>query len=159
MAERSIAHGSFTVKRSYPHPPAKVFRYWADPALKRRWYGAPEQDDDRRVFEFRNGGREFNGGKGPNGEQYGVDIRYYDIVPDERIIHVYDVWIAGTLTSVSMAAVEFKPQDNGTLLTITEHGAFFDGLEPPPDRVAGTEWVLDRLGEVLTDDADKGAEQ
>ena len=47
----------------------------------------------------------------------------------------------------------------GTLLTITEHGAFFDGLEPPPDRVAGTEWVLDRLGEVLTEDSDQGAKQ
>ncbi len=159
MTERSIAHGSFTVKRSYLHPPAKVFRYWADPALKRRWYGGPEQEDDKRVFEFRNGGREFNGGKGPNGEPYGIEIRYYDIVPDERIIHVYDVWIAGTLTSVSMAAVEFKPQDNGTLLSITEHGAFFDGIESPPDRINGTRWVLDRLNEVLNESTDQGAQQ
>jgi uncharacterized protein YndB with AHSA1/START domain len=152
MTERSIAHGSFTVKREYAHAPAKVFKYWADPALKRRWYGGPEQDDDKRVFEFRNGGREFNGGKGPNGERYSTEIRYYDIVPDERIVHVYDVWIDGTQHSVSMAAVEFKARGAGTLVTITEHGAFLDGHESPPDRVGGTEWVLDRLGEVLNED-------
>jgi uncharacterized protein YndB with AHSA1/START domain len=159
MTERSIAHGSFTVKREFPYPPAKVFRYWADPALKRRWYGGPEQDDDRRVFEFRNGGREFNAGKGPDGESYSTEIRYYDIVPDTRIVHVYDVWIEGTLTSVSMAAVEFAPQQSGTLLSITEHGAFFDGIESPPERSNGTEWVLDRLGEVLTEDEIQGATQ
>lgn len=151
MVERSIAHGSFTVKRSFPHPRAKVFAAWADPDIKRRWYGGPVQDDDKRIFEFRNGGREYNGGLGPNGERYGVDMRYYDIVPEERIIHVYDVWIAGQLVSVSMAAIEFIAEGAGTLLTVTEHGAFFDGAEAPPDRIEGTKYVLDRLGEVLAE--------
>lgn len=149
MVERSIAHGSFTVKRNYPYPRAKVFAAWADPDIKRRWYGGPVQEDDKRIFEFRNGGREFNGGLGPNGERYGIDIRYYDIVSEERIIYVYDVFIAGQLVSVSMATVEFKPDGAGTLISVSEHGAFFDGAEAPPDRIEGTKYVLDRLGEVL----------
>jgi uncharacterized protein YndB with AHSA1/START domain len=147
MTERSIAHGSFTVKRTYPHAPAKVFACWADPAIKRKWYGGPENDGG--VFEFRNGGREFNGGKGPNGELFGIDIRYYDIVPDIRIIYAYDVNIAGQRNSVSIATVEFKVKDGGTELKVTEHGAFLDGAEVPEDRIHGTEWVLDRLGEYL----------
>jgi hypothetical protein len=73
MTERSIAHGSFTVTRQYPHAPSKVFACWADPAIKRKWYGGPENDGG--IFEFRNGGREFNGGKGPNGEAFGIDIQ------------------------------------------------------------------------------------
>jgi uncharacterized protein YndB with AHSA1/START domain len=151
MVERSIAHGNFTVRRSYPHPRTKVFAAWADPDIKRRWYGGPVQDDDKRVFEFRNGGREYNGGLGPNGERYGVEIRYHDIVPDERIVHVYEVWIAGQLVSVSLAAVEFKPEGAGTQISVTELGAFFDGAEAPPDRIEGTKYVLDRLDEVLAE--------
>lgn len=149
MTERSIAHGSFTVKRTYPHPVGKVFACWADPAVKRRWYGDPEFAGG--VFEFRNGGREFRGGAGPQGEPFGVDIHYYDIVPDNRIVYAYDVKIAGQLNSVSIAAVEFKSKGGGTELSVTEHGAFFDGAEVPADRVAGTEFVLDRLGEILNE--------
>lgn len=149
MVERSIAHGTFTVKRTYPHAPAKVFHAWADPVIKRQWYGGDQQDDLNRVFEFRVGGREFNGGVAPTGEKYGFEIRYYDIVDNQRIIYAYDVHIAGQLNSVSIATVEFKPVGKGTELTMTEHGAFLDGAEIPEDRIAGTEWVLDRLGEIL----------
>ena len=151
MTERSIAHGSFTVTRSYPYPPARVFKAWADPDLKRRWHGGDEQEDTRRVFEFRVGGREVVGGKGPNGEPFGFENRYHDIVQGVRLIYTYRVWIAGQLVSASLATVEFGPDASGTRLTVTEHGAFFDGAEIPADRIHGTEWVLDRLGEVLAE--------
>ena len=149
MTERSIAHGNFTVTRSYPHPPATVFRAWADPDLKRRWHGGTEQDEAGRVFEFRPGGREVVGGKAPTGERFGFENRYHDIVADTRIVYTYRVWIAGQLISASLATVQLQPESAGTRLTVTEYGAFLDGAEVPADRIAGTEWVLDRLGEVL----------
>lgn len=62
MTERSIAHGSFTVTRSYPARPARVFKAWADPESKRKWFGSPKADDPSNVFEFRVGGREYNAG-------------------------------------------------------------------------------------------------
>lgn len=148
MTERSIAHGSFTVKRSYPHPVARVFRAWSDPAIKRKWYGGPDQDDSRRVFEFKVGGRENNFGKiGP--QRFAIESVYYDIVPDNRIVYAYDVRIDDLVTSVSVATVEFKATGNGTELVMTEHGAFLDGLDKPDERIVGTEWVLDELGKVL----------
>ena len=148
MTERSIAHGSFSVKRSYPHPVAKVFRAWSDPAIKRRWYGGPQQDDARRVFEFRVGGRENNFGRVGN-QQFALESVYYDIVPENRIVYAYDVRIDGTITSLSIATVVFTSKGNGTELVMTEHGAFFDGLDSPTERIGGTEWVLDELDKVL----------
>lgn len=148
MTERSITHGSFAVKRTYPHPPAKVFRAWSDPAIKREWYGGPAQDDPRRVFEFRVGGRENNFGKVGN-QSFALESRYYDIVPDNRIVYAYDVRINDVIISLSVATVEFRPAGDGTELVMTEQGAFFDGLDNSEERIFGTKSVLDRLGEIL----------
>lgn len=158
MVQRSIAHGSFTVKRQYAHPPAKVFRFWADPALKRQWYGGPDQDDSRRIFEFRVGGRENNFGRVGN-QSFALESVYYDIVADNRIVHAYTVSINDTLTSVSIAAIEFRAAGEGTELLMTEHGAFLDGHDDPDERQVGTEWVLERLGEILNQDPDQGAKK
>lgn len=150
MAERSIAHGSFTVKRTYTHPLAKVFRAWSDPAIKRQWHGEPDQSDPRRVFEFHTGGRETSYGK--VGEMnFAIESVYYDIVPENRIIYAYDVKIDDVVTSLSVATVEFKAAGTGTELTVTEHGAFLDGHDNAKDRQGGTDWVLDRLGEILNE--------
>jgi hypothetical protein len=36
MTERSIAHGSFTITRSYSAQPGRVFGAWAKPEFKRK---------------------------------------------------------------------------------------------------------------------------
>ena len=148
MTVRSITHGSFTVKRSYPHPVAKVFRAWSDPAIKRQWYGGPDQDDARRVFEFRVGGRENNFGRVGN-QRFALEGVYYDIVAENRIVYAYDVRIDDVITSLSVATVEVKAAPGGTDLILTERGAFFDGLDTNEERIGGTNWVLDELGNVL----------
>ena len=35
--DRNVAHATFTLERSYPVPPARVFAAWADPAAKVSW--------------------------------------------------------------------------------------------------------------------------
>ena len=50
----------------------------------------------------------------------------------------------------ALAAVLGIPHDgDGTLLSFTEQGAFFDGLEDPAGRQHGTGALLDRLAGVL----------
>ena len=51
--------------------------------------------------------------------------------------------------SVSLATIELKPEGERTLLTLTEHGAFLDGLEPPIGREQGWGSLLDALGRAL----------
>jgi uncharacterized protein YndB with AHSA1/START domain len=151
MTERSIAHGSFTIERSYPVPPARTYAAWANPELKRRWFGSPEPDNPAHIFEFKVGGREFNAGEVAPGQSYSFDVRYYDIVENERIVYAYEMHLNDARISVSVATVEFRPEGSGTHLVITEHGAFLDGLDNVEQRRAGTESLVDQLGKALTE--------
>jgi hypothetical protein len=48
--------------------------------------------------------------------------------------------------------VELERDGEGTRLTLTEHGAFFDGLEDPDVRRDGTGSLLDALARELERD-------
>ena len=148
MTERSIAHGSFTVKRPI-RCRRRVFAAFADPSIKGKWFGDPEKESVADVFEFKVGGLERRSGEVGGDTRYAMELRYYDIVPDQRIVYAYDVEINGVRHSVSVATVEFAPSGTGTAVSVTEHGAFLDGHENPPDRQGGTEFTLDRLGALL----------
>lgn len=146
MTERSIAHGTFVIERKYPADPARVFRAWADPKIKQRWFGA---GGDTKIFEFREGGREYAEGKGPDGGSYSFDVTYQDIVENNRIVYSYQMSLGGKRISVSVAAIELFADGAGTRLTVTEHGCFFDGLDTAAQRQQGTEWLMGELGNEL----------
>src|SRR5690242_10242932 len=55
--DRYVTHASFTLERSYPVPPARVFAAWADPALKSRWFTGGDACPNHQL-DFRVGGRE-----------------------------------------------------------------------------------------------------
>ena len=145
----TIAHGSFTVERHYPAAPTRVFNAFADPEIKGKWYGDPEKDSPAEVFEFSPRGREVRSGVLGDGTTFAIESRYFDIVENQRIVYAYGVVINGARTSVSVATVELMPDGTGTHLTMTEHGAFLDGIEVPAERQGGAEFVLDRLGVLL----------
>lgn len=150
MTERSIAHGSFTVTRSYPAKPTRVFNAWANPEFKRKWFGAPKADNPEDIFEFKVGGREYNAGK-MGDDLYTFDVRYQDIIPDQRIVYTYDMTINGERISVSLATVEIEAEGAGTKMTVVEHGAFLDGLDNVRQREEGTNALMDALGQSLAD--------
>jgi uncharacterized protein YndB with AHSA1/START domain len=146
MPDRSVVHATFTLEHTYDRPPARVFAAWSDPAVKGRWFGGGTDETPVDLdSDFRVGGT----------EQIRSDdsfvSRFHEIVPDERIVFTYDLSFGGPLVSVSLATVEFHPADggNGTKLTYTEHGAFFDGLDDPELRKNGTGGMLDALGGLL----------
>ena len=150
MTSRSITHGTFTVERTYPASPARVFAAWADPKIKARWFGAPDDPDKAaKIFEFKVGGREFNSGTAPGGQSYSFDVRYHDIVPDNRIVYAYEMHLNDERISVSVATIELKPKGKGTHMVVTEMGAFLDGLDSVKQRQEGTDWLLDQLGAEL----------
>lgn len=71
-------------------------------------------------------------------------------MPGERIINSYVLAAAGERFSVSLSTVEFLPDGTGTLMRVTEHGAYFDGNpEGPKMRVHGIGEQLELLGRVL----------
>lgn len=146
MTDRSIAHGTFVLERKYPASPARVFRAWADPAVKQRWFG--DGSTPAKIFGFREGGRELvESGEGEF--QFGFDVRYEDIVENNRIIYTYYMTMGGKRISVSVAAMELFADGDGTRMTVTEHGCFLNGLDNMEQRRRGTDMLLDALGAEL----------
>lgn len=149
MTERSVEHATFAVERTYDASPARVFAAWADPEAKARWFGSTDQGAEEFELDFRVGGREINRGTAPNGGSYTFEARYQDIVPDERIVYAYDMYLDEQRISVSLGTVELEPDGEGTRLTYTEQGAYLDGLDTPAQRQQGTGGLFDALEEEL----------
>ena len=51
-----------------------------------------------------------------------LQATYLDVVPNERLVYVYEMRIDDAKISVSLATVTLAPEGAGTLLTITEQG-------------------------------------
>ena len=153
MTERSATHGTFSIERVYDAAPARVFRAWADPEAKARWFVGPAdwQLVDRRI-DFRVGGKEHLSGKRTDFTSI-FDGVYHDIVPDERIIYSYDMHLDRRHISVSLATVEFRADRARTRLVFTEQAVFLDGYDDAGGRERGTRIPLDQLGGELEQQA------
>lgn len=147
----SVIHGSFTIKRVYDAPVAMVFKAWADKEAKARWFVPPVPVTDVvREQDFRAGGRDRYKATWPDHFTTDFQCEYRDIVANERIVYVYDMYIDAKKISVSLATVLFEASDKGTKLTVTEHGVFLNGYVDGGSRERGTNDLLDQLGKALT---------
>jgi uncharacterized protein YndB with AHSA1/START domain len=147
MSDRSATHSTFVIERTYNASPGRVFAAWADKAAKSQWFGPP--GDQEHELDFREGGRErFEAAV--HGALYTYDGRYEDIVPDERIVYAYTMYLDGERMSVSVTTVELVGEGTGpTKLRFTEQGVFLDGKDTAELREAGTNEILDKLGAAL----------
>jgi uncharacterized protein YndB with AHSA1/START domain len=147
--ERSVQHATFVIEKRLRHPPAKVFRAFADEEAKKKWFGGPpEWDQGPRSFDFREGGVEIDVGGPPGGFVSAMSCIYNEIIPNERLVYTYEMKIDGRRISVSLATVEFRPDGAGTRLVLTEMGAYLDGAEGDmgvAGREEGTRWLLDKM--------------
>ncbi|NJM92756.1 MAG: polyketide cyclase [Rhodospirillaceae bacterium] len=151
MRERSATHGSFTLERVYDAAPARVFKAWADPAIKARWFGGlADWQMLERSIDFRVGGAERLSGRKGSGVVSTFDAVYHDIVPEQRIIYCYDMRLDGVHISASLATVTLAPEGAGTRLTFTEQAVFLDGYDDSGSRERGTRILLEQLGKELS---------
>jgi uncharacterized protein YndB with AHSA1/START domain len=151
MAEQSTIHSTFVIERTYSAKPERVFRAFADPAQKRRWF---VENDHHKVehfeMDFRVGGKEqgrFRLGKGTPvaGMLCTNDTVYQDIVPNQRVVLASTMSLNGKCISASLVTFEFLPSVKGTDLICTHQGAFFEGSDGPEMRQEGWEKLLDKL--------------
>jgi len=147
MPERSIVHSTFTLERIYAAPISQVFRAWADPQIKARWFAGNPTDYQ---LDFRPGGIERNCAV-HDGKKITWESLYREIVADDRIIYTSVLSEDATVATVSLTTVELSPDDNGTRLVLVEAGAYLDGREQPAWREQGTGDWLDALGRYLVE--------
>ena len=153
MTNPTVAHGQFTVEREYPVPPARVFGAHATAEAKIAWFAVPDGEFIAAVedftLDFRVGGMERLVARLGNGKQMVLETRYWDIVPDERIVATYDVVIVGRRLSVSLWSVWLEPTAIGTKLITVEDGAFLDDLDNAQQRIQGVTYDYDNLATYL----------
>lgn len=148
--EPTVIHSTFTIERTYPQSPAKVFHAFADKATVKRW----RIDGDgfniaEFTFDFRVGGGEVSRFSYQGGPEIRLDAQFQDIVADKRIVFSYRMAIGPQPMSASLTTVELTPSGEGTRLTYTEQGAFFDGADSAQGREEGTRGLLDALAAEL----------
>ena len=147
MTGRTATHGTFTLERVYDAAPARVFKAWADPAIKARWFVGPS---DWQLLEwsidFRIGGKERLSGRKGSGIVSTFDAVYHDIVPEQRLIYCYDMRLDQVHISASLATIVLTPAGAGTRLTFTEQAVFLDGYDDSGSRERGTRILLEQLG-------------
>lgn len=141
-------HSTFTIERTYPVPPARVFRAWADPRAKRRWFVEGEGwEIERFEMDFKVGGVERSRFRYQGGPPITSDAWFMDIVPDARIVSAYGMTIDGAPLSASLSTLTFEAVPGGTRLVYTEQAAFFMEGDHARMRELGCRELLEKLAE------------
>lgn len=147
----TITNATFTIERVVNASPARVFAAYTSLEAKSAWFKAPSDIETlNRDFDFRVGGKERFHARWPSGMITDFQATYHDIVENERIILVYDMFHDGDKLSVSLQTLEFKAEGDKTRLIHTEQGSYLTGgAEAVKSREHGTTWHVDNLVAVL----------
>ena len=148
--EQHTRHDSFMIERTLKASPRRVFAAWSTLDAKKKWFfGGEGWTESKRALDFREGGSEELVGKKKSRATSAFLARYWEIVPDKRIVYAYDMHLDGVRISVSLATIELRPAGTGTHLTVTEQGAYLVRYDPQGDdhgsRERGTIELIDRV--------------
>ena len=151
--KRTTVHATFTIERTFPATPSRVFKAFAEEGAKAKWFaGPPGFEQYEKKWDFRVDGLEVLGGRHASGKVTFFYCTYHDIVPNERIVYAYRMTLDGVPMSSSLATIEIRPEGAGARLTLTEYGVYFDGhADGAAGREHGTNWLMDQLDESLRD--------
>ena len=150
ITERSQIHATFVIERTYPVPAEAVWHALSDNDARDQWFsGGPAFEVREKSHEFRVGGHGTEEGQWHGGPQSVFRSTYTDIVEMRRIVFTYDMWIDGQHLSTSLTTIALENDGDQTLLTYTEQGVHFDGLDSVEGREEGSRGILDQLGSYL----------
>jgi uncharacterized protein YndB with AHSA1/START domain len=147
----TVTNATFTIERVLNASPARVFAAYGSLEAKSTWFRAPSDIETlNRDFDFRVGGKERFHARWPSGMITDFQATYHDIVENERIILVYDMFHNGDKLSVSLLTLELRGEGGRTRLIHTEQGSYLTGgAEAVQGREHGTTWHIDNLVAVL----------
>lgn len=112
------AKPSLALKRRLKAPPEKVYEAWTQPEKMIRWWG--NTDHDKKPIaetDLRVGGRFRVQFWAPDGEHHSVSGTYREIVRARKLVFSW-AW-QSTPERESQVTVDLKPDEQGTILTLT----------------------------------------
>ena len=124
MSTVAAVKPSLTISRRFKAAPARVYAAWTEPAQIARWFGPGEIKVLEAVFEARAGGQFLIHAMAPSGEDHLVSGTVKEAVPNAKLVYTW-AW-QSTPERQSLVTVDFKPDGDGTLLTVVESG--FDAI-------------------------------
>lgn len=147
----TVTHATFTIERILNAAPARVFAAYATLEARMAWFKAPGDIETLdRDFDFRVGGVERFRARWPSGMVSDFQAVFHDIVQDQRIVLIYDLFHNADKLSVSLQTIDLQPEGDRTRLLHTEQGAYFSGgPEAAQGREHGTAWHVDNLVAVI----------
>jgi uncharacterized protein YndB with AHSA1/START domain len=137
---------SLVLKRRLKAPAEKVYRAWTQPDQMMLWWGSTPHNTRKTIAEtdLRVGGRFRVQYWGQNDEHHSVSGVYREVVPDRKLVFSW-AW-QSTPERESQVTVDLKPDDDGTILTLT-HEQFFDE-KARDDHSRGWTIALDNLEKI-----------
>jgi uncharacterized protein YndB with AHSA1/START domain len=145
MSTQTATKPSLTLNRHLKAPPAKVFSAWTDPEKIKRWFGPGATRCTHAEFDLRVGGRFEIAATSPDGEKHRVGGTLREIIPNAKLVYTW-AW-QSTPERESLVTVLFKPDGDGTLLTLT-HEKFVDS-DARDRHQYGWNGALDKLEQFL----------
>lgn len=146
MADQGLKHFTLTMERICAAPVERVFAAFADPVERASW-GNPSESSAFVYDEvdFREGGVDlFRCGAKSNPQYRGV-TRYYDIVPNQRIVSSEVVEVQGRKLLITMSTALFEREGAGTKVTVTAQLTSLAGEQMLDGAKIGHNAALDNL--------------
>jgi len=146
-----VTNATFTIERLLNASPERVFAAYTSLEAKGAWFKAPsDMETLARELDFRVGGHERFHARWPSGLVTDFQATYRDIVENERIVLVYDLFHNADKLSVSLQTIELVAEGGATRLLHTEQASYFTGgIEAVQAREHGTTWHVDNLVAVI----------
>jgi uncharacterized protein YndB with AHSA1/START domain len=150
---RSVVHAAFHLERTYDAPAGRVWKALTDQKAKEKWFGGPPGRWEllERHMDVRVGGAERAKGRWDGGVVSTFDAVYHDVIPNERLVYSYVMYLDDRKISVSLATMQLTADGARTTLKVYEQGAFLDGYDDAGSREHGTGFLLDALGASLAE--------
>lgn len=127
---RSVAHETVTLSRTMPAPPDVVFEAWRSVEAREIWcVPAPGLGIVFDQVDFREGGVELSRCGPKEDLRFHANVRYAEIVPDQRLIVVEEVSVDGRRLSVALVTVTFASSGEETRMDFTAQVVALDGSD------------------------------
>jgi uncharacterized protein YndB with AHSA1/START domain len=148
MDDQTLVHASFEVERSFSISVDRLYQAFADKTAKELWFKGPNGTPGEHTMDFRAGGQETNL-VSMGDTKIRFEARYYDVIQNERIVYVYEMYLNEKRISVSLASLEFSTKNDKAHLRLVEDGIFLETSDGVESRERGTKDLMEALAKSI----------